>query len=137
MLELLETLSRYSFFDIFFGVGITSLFWRFLRRFVPINCPHLHVDIKPGPQVKIRGIAIPDSLRIDIRNSGATNIYIARAYFRAKIRPWWLLWVYPLHTRLQVHPESDRIADLDAYELKFEGDIRNGFTEYAFAFMSP
>jgi len=130
MLNTLEWLAKYGFIDIIFGLGITGILWKFLRRFVPSNYPHLHVQLLPGPTVAIRGQRINTTIRVDIRSSGANNIYIARAYFRPKLRPGWLLWLKPWPTKLKVHPASDRIADKDAYELKFQGDHPRGFTEY-------
>ena len=130
MLNTLEWLAKYGFIDIFFGIGVTGLLWKYLHRFLPSNYPHLHVDLSREPVVTIRGQKINTAIRIDIRSAGASNFHIARAYFRAKLRPWWLLWLWPRPTKLKVHPASDRIADKDAYELKFQGDLPGGFTEY-------
>jgi len=131
ILDTLEWLARYGFIEIFFGIGTVGLLWRMLHRFVPSNYRYLHVDISSGSSVTIRGETINTAVRIDIRSSGSTNFYIARAYFRPTLRPWWLFWLFPRPTRLKVHPESDRIADRDAYELKFqEGQRPGGFTEY-------
>jgi hypothetical protein len=130
MLETLEWLAKYGFIDIIFGVGIFGLAWKFLRKFVHSNYSHLHVSLSRGDQMQIHGEDVDSSIRIDIRNSGSTNFYIARAYFKEKLRPWWLLWFLPIKTKLKVHPSSDRISDKDAYELKFSGSTLGGLTEY-------
>ena len=130
MLDTLEWLAKYGFIGIIFDLVVVGLLWRFLRRFLPSNYPHLHVGLSTGPAVNIRDKPINTTVRIDIRNSGATNFYIARAYFRPKLRRWWLLWLYSCPTKLNVHPASDLIADKDAYELKFQDQRPGGFTEY-------
>lgn len=130
MLNTLEWLAKYGFIDLVFGFGITGLAWNFLRRFVPSNHPHLHVDLSPGGPVAIGNQEIATSVNFDIRISGSNNFYIARAYFRPAIRPWWLLWAIARPTDLRVHRASDRITDKAAYELKFQGDRLTGFNEY-------
>ncbi len=131
ILELLEWLTKYGFIDIIFGLGVVSLLWRILRKYLPSNYPLLHINLSRGPVLKIRGEDIPTTVQINIRNSGLNNFYIARAYFRPKLRPFWLLWLYPMPTQLKGHPASDRISEKDAYELKFQ--VQNqaqGLTEY-------
>jgi hypothetical protein len=74
-------------------------------------------------------VTIPDvaeqlqhSFAIDLRNVGPANIYVARAYFRPKLRRWWFLWLRRSPTRLKVHPQAFRIASKDAFALAFKGE---------------
>lgn len=131
MLETLEWLAKYGFIDIIFGLGVVSLLWRILRKYLPSNYAQLHINLSIGPVLNIRGEVIPTTVQFNIRNSGTKNFYIARAYFRPKIRPWWLLWLCPISTKLKVHSASDRISEKDAYELKFTNqNLGQGLTEY-------
>jgi len=130
MLEYLECLAKYGFIDIFFGIGIMTMLATYIRRIVPSKCPVLHVDPSVGDSVSIPRVnGLLPSLKICIRNSGQTNVYIARAYFRPKRRIWWLLGLYQVRTGIRVHPLAFRIAEKDAFELKVQGS-REGFTNY-------
>ena len=130
MLDILEWLAKYGIFDLVFGLGVISLLARFIKRVLPSNCDHLHVDVFVGGPVTIPRVGnLPHSFRISLRNAGQTNLYIARAYFRPKFRRWWSLWLRRSSTGLKVHPQSYRIADKDAFELKFSGG-QDSFTEY-------
>jgi len=131
MLETLEWLTKYGFIEIFFGLGVVGLLARLIRKVLPSNYDHLHVDVFGSGPVTIPRVTdtIPHSFSIALRNAGNTNLYVARAYFRPKLRRWWSLWLRRSPTRLKVHPKAYRIIDKDAIELKFSGG-QNNFTEY-------
>ena len=130
LLNKLEWLARYGFIDIIFGVGVTAFLWRLLRKVIPNNNDHLHVNLAPGGAMIINGARVVQSLIISIRNSGPKNCYIARAYFRPKQRRWWTLFLRRSSTRLEVDPLSDRIGSKDAFELKFSGEQPGYLSEY-------
>jgi hypothetical protein len=121
VLDTLEWLAKYGFVDIIFGVGILGFLSRRLREIIPSNYDHLHVNVTPGGRVGISVGMIDHSLQIQLRNSGQSNCYVARAHFRPKLRQRRGLWLKPTPTRVMVHPVSDRITDKDAFELKFLG----------------
>lgn len=131
MLSTLEWLARYGFIDIIFGVGILGLVADFVRRAFPRKCDHLHVDVCAGGPVTIpRAGQVQNSFTINLRGAGTTNIYVARAYFKTRIRRWWSLWLLKTATKLKVHPKSFRIAHKDAFELKFANSSTTPFTAY-------
>jgi hypothetical protein len=120
VLDALEWLARYGFIDILFGVGVIALLRRLLIKIVPSKYKWLEVNATPGGPVTIPGAgAVDQSFRIQLVNSGSTNCYVGRAYFRPKLRRWWLLWLKRTPTRIQVHPQSHRTVKKDAFELKF------------------
>lgn len=130
MLQTLEWLARYGIIDIFFGVGVIGFVAHLIRKVVPSNCEHLHVDVYMGGPVEIpRAGKLDHSFVIALRNAGQVNLYVARAYFRPKLRRWWSLWLLRTPTSLKVHPKSYRIADKDAFELK-PAEEHEGFTRY-------
>ena len=115
-----EWLARYGFIDIIFGLGVISFLVRLIRKAFPTNCEHLHINVSMGGCVSIPpNISVSQSFLIHLSNAGTTNLYIARAYFRAKQGVWWTLWLWDKPTQLKVHPKSDRITDKKAFELKF------------------
>jgi len=130
LLNNLEWLARYGFIDIIFGIGVIGFIVRLLRKNFPSNYENLHVDVSNSGPVTIPGAKVGHSLIISLRNSGLTNFYIARAYFRPKLRRWWCLWLKRIPTKLRVHPNSDRISSKDAIELKFQGRLQSIFNEY-------
>jgi len=131
LLDKLEWMARYGFIDILFGIGVFGLIGHLISKVLPSNYKHLHVNVSPGGPVTIpRANKVPQSIEFHVRNSGPANFYIARAYFRPKQRRWFLLWAKESNTLLRVHPQSDRITDLDAFELKFPGQDPQYFTEY-------
>ncbi len=131
VLDCLETLARYGIIDIVFGIGVIGFIGRLIRRAFPNNYDHLHVNASIGGPVQIPGPGIlQNSLNISLSNSGQSNFYLARAYFRAKQRRWWLLWLCPVETKIKIHPASARILDKDAFELKFTGNQPQYFTEF-------
>lgn len=129
ILDNLEWLARYGFIDIIFGIGVIGFLARLVKKAFPSNYDHLHINVKAGGPASIPGAKVDQTLNINLRNAGQTNFYIARAYFRPKLRRWWFLWVKKTYTKLKVHPLSHRIADMDAFELKFKVD-QAGFCEY-------
>lgn len=131
MLSILEWLARYGIIDIIFGLGVVTLIWRLIRKLFPSNYDHLHVTINSGDPVSIQNVSAEYSIVFNIRNTGHTNFYIARAYFHPKQRCFKKLWLGWGTTNLHVRPESDRIADKDnAFELKFQGQQPNCFEDY-------
>jgi hypothetical protein len=132
VLDVLELLARYGLIDIVFGIGVTGLLWRFLIRIIPSRYEWLEVNATAGGQVKIPGAgAVNQSFQIQLVNSGSTNCYVGRAYFRPKLRRWWLLWLKRTPTRIQVHPQSHRIVKKDAFELKFQDqEHKDIFSEF-------
>lgn len=131
-MELLATLSKYGIIDIFFGVGIPTFLWALLIKKFPKNFNRLHVSISNGPVVQIppKG-ENSTSMKISLRNSGGTNLYVARAYFKTSQKKWYSLFLWNHKTELSVHPSSDRIADKgNAFELKFCGEPPKYFTEF-------
>jgi hypothetical protein len=131
LLDALERLTKYGLIDIFFGVGVISFLGGLIKKAFPTNYEHLHISIARGGPVSIPpGIRLSQSFQIQLSNAGQVNLYIARAYFQAKQRQWWTLWLWNKHTELHIHPRSDRIIDKDAFELKFPAQQPNYFTEY-------
>lgn len=131
MLDMLEWLARYGFIDILFGIGVIGFLAKLIKKALPNNYDHLHVHVSSGGPVSIPGAGpLNHSFSIEIRNAGQTNFYIARAFFRPKLRSWKTLWLIQQQTELKVHPESHRITDKDAFELKFLGASQAGFTDY-------
>ncbi len=131
LLETLEWMARYGFIDILFGIGVITLIGNLIAKLLPSNYKHLHVNVSPGGPVNIPRVGqVPQSIEFHFRNSGQANFYIARAYFRPKQRRWFLIWAKEINTKLRVHPQSDRITDRDAFELKFPGQRPLYFTEY-------
>ena len=131
-MELLANLSKYGIIDIFFGVGIPTFLWALLVKKFPKNFNRLHVSISEGPIVQIppKGEKL-NSMKISLRNSGSTNLYVARAYFKSSQKKWFTLFLWDHKTELGVHPASDRIADKgNAFELKFSGEPPYYFTEF-------
>lgn len=115
----------------FFGIGITGYVVKLASKALPSNYEYLHVNVTHGGPVTIpRAGRLENSLTIQLRNSGNANFYISRAYFRPKLRRWWTLGLLRTSTSLRVHPESDRISDKDAFELKFDGQDRWILSEY-------
>ncbi len=130
MLDTLEWLSKYGLIDIFFGLGVVSIIARLVYKVLPSNYDHLHIDASIGGKVSIPRVGeVEHSFSVSIRNSGQSNLYIARAYFRPRFRRWWSLWLKRTNTSLKVHPQSYRIANKDAFEVKFSSN-NSGFTEY-------
>jgi hypothetical protein len=130
ILECFEWLAKYGFIDIIFGIGALSFLGALIRKVIPSNCEYLHVDAHIGGEVTIpRAGKLKNSYAIKMRNSGSFNIYVSRAYFRSKQRMWCYLWTLQ-PTQLRVHPDSYRIADKDAFELKFNNDKGSTFTDY-------
>ncbi len=131
ILNALEWLAKYGFIDIIFGIGVIGFLAQLIRKAFPTNYEHLHVNVSMGGPVSIPPeIRVPQSFQIQLSNAGQVNLYIARAYFRAKQRQWWTLWLWNKPTQLRIHPRSDRIIDKDAFELKFPAQQPNYFTEY-------
>ena len=131
ILKWLETLAKYGIIDIVFGIGVIGFIGRLISRAFPTNYDHLHVNVFIGGAVSIPGPGnVQNSLNITLSNSGQSNFYLARAYFRAKQRRWWLLWLRPVETNIKIHPASARIVDKDAFELKFTGNQPQYFTEF-------
>ena len=131
ILEFLEKLAKYGIIDIIFGIGVIGFIVKLIRRAFPTNYDHLHVNISIGGAVFIPGPGkVLNSINFQLANAGQTNFYVARAYFRAKQRPWWTLWLFPLKTKTIVHPASARIMDKDAFELKFIGNQPQYFTDF-------
>lgn len=135
MLDTLEWLARYGFIDIIFGIGVISFLRRLIRRALPTNYEFLHVDVSPGvpgfiPDYNGKQVNVDQSFSLRISNSGRSNFYVARAYFRAKQRRWRTLWLWRTPTQIRVHPRSARIADKDAFELKFPDKRPEYFEEY-------
>jgi hypothetical protein len=129
VLSIFEWLAKYGFIDIIFGLGVMGFLARLIQKVRPSNYDHFHIDASVGGPVAIpRAGNVNDSFSITIRNAGQTNIYIARAYFRPTLRHWKSLWLLRTPTRLKIHPQSSRIADKDAFELKFAQ--AESFTEY-------
>lgn len=130
--DILEWSAKYGVIDIILGLGVLSFLGKLIRKAFPANYEHLHISVSLGGPVSILpNITAQQSFLIQLSNAGQTNLYIARAYFRARQRKWWTLWFWDRPTRLHVHPNSDRIADKDnAFELKFTGQQPNFFTEY-------
>lgn len=129
ILNTLESAAKYGFIDIIFGLGVISFLIGVIKKAFPSNYDHLHVSVSPGGAVSIPGAGpIPQSIVFTLSNAGRTNIYVARAFFRPKLRRWWLLWKRT-PTNLRIHPRSARIAHKDAFELKFIGS-HPGFSNF-------
>jgi len=130
ILENLEWLANYGFIDLIFGIGVVGLLANFLRRLLPANYDQLHIDAVNGGPCSIPGDPkVQHTLAFRLSNAGQTNIFVTRCYFRARSRPWFLLWLIPLRTSTKVHPLSMKITHKDAYELKFMGNTP-GFSNY-------
>jgi len=123
ILKTLEWLTKYGFLEIFLGIGVLGLVGKLVHRIVPSNCNYLDVSQSAGGPAAIPGaveqLQVQHSFTIYLRNVGPANIYVARAYFRPKLRRWWSPWLYRTRTRLRVHPQACRIADKDAFALAF------------------
>lgn len=130
VLTKLEWLAKYGFIDIIFGVGVTGLAWRLIRRVIPNNLDGIDVNLSQGGAVTILGQRVEQSLTIEIGNSSGKNCYIGRAYFSATQRRWWTLWLKRSSTRLRVYPKSKRITAKKAFELKFPGQNMQFLSEY-------
>ena len=117
ILDKLEWAARYGFIDIAFGLGVTGIIWRGLRRFVPRNLEHLHIHVQPHELHVANDIETYDNaLGIFISNAGQHNIYIARAFFRDRYRT---IWPLTSRSELPIYPKAFRSAAHDAYEIKF------------------
>ena len=55
ILENLEWLAKYGFIDLIFGIGVVGLLANFLRRLLPANYDHLHIDAVNGGPCSIQG----------------------------------------------------------------------------------
>ncbi len=85
ILDKFEWLARYGFIDIIFGLGVISFLVRLIRKAFPTNYEHLHINVSMGGHVSIPpNIRVSQSFLIHLSNAGTTNLYIARAYFRAQ-----------------------------------------------------
>lgn len=130
ILNYLEWLAKYGFIDIFFGLGVISFIGALINKVLPSNYDNLVVEPHPGGAVQIPNHAVANSFQINIHNMGNVNLYIARAYLKAKQRQWWTLWIWNRPTALQVHPASARVLGKDdAFELKFPGNQQMYFTD--------
>ena len=130
ILDTLKWLAEYGFIDIIFGVGVIGFLARVIKKALPSNYDHLHISISPGAAVSIPGAGqVPQSIRFTLSNAGQANLFVARAYFRPKLRHWWSLWLKRTPTNIRVNPKSLRIAHKDAFELKFQGN-NPGFSNY-------
>lgn len=130
ILDTLEWLAKYGFIDIIFGIGVVGFLAGVIKKAFPSNYDHLHVSVCPSGAVSIPGAGqVPQSIMFTLGNAGQTNLYVARAFFRPKLRRWWTLWLKRFPTRLRVHSKSLRIAHKDAFELKFLGN-HPGFSNY-------
>ncbi|MGA2177042.1 MAG: hypothetical protein ABSH38_18865 [Verrucomicrobiota bacterium] len=125
-LDGLEWFTKHGFLEMLFGFGVLGL----IRRAFPRKYEHLHVNVTSGGPVSVPPQSAAQSLQIHLSNAGLVNLYIARAYFCAKQRHWWTLWLWNKPTQLRIHPKSDRIVDKDAFELKFRPGPASPFTEY-------
>ena len=117
ILETLETLSKYGIIDIVFGFGIIGLLLRGLRKYFPQNIEALHVHVQNVDiQVSNDLERYNTALGIFISNSGTSNIYIARAFFRPYSKRFIFLKRY---TELKIYPKAFKSAFHNAYEIKF------------------
>jgi hypothetical protein len=136
ILDRLEWFTKYGFTEMVFGFGVIAFLARIVRKAFPMNYDHLHISVSPGGAVSIPGAAGQQSIVFTLSNAGQTNVYVARAFFRSKLRRWWWLWLKRTPTKLRVHPLSAKIAHKDAFELKFQGPQQPLFSSYE-AYLPP
>ncbi|ENG7521428.1 hypothetical protein ABVD55_004644 [Vibrio harveyi] len=89
----------------------------FVKNFIfGSNCKHLEVKMRPGIGINVDGKLL-SSVDFDLKNSGASNIYISRAYFCDKKICFGFI---PRKSALSVYQYADRLRyKKNCCELKF------------------
>jgi hypothetical protein len=117
ILNTLEWAARYGIIDIVFGLGIVGLVLRGLRRYIPRNLDNLHIHVQ-SQELHANDFheQYDHVLGIFIANSGTTNVYIARAFFRPTYR---VFLFFKRSTKLPIYSKAFKSAAHKAYEIKF------------------
>lgn len=117
LLDTLEWAAKYGLIDIVFGIGITGLVVRGLRRYLPRNLDSLHVHVQHQKVSAHNEFEdYEHSLGVFIANAGTNNVYIARAFFRPYYRKFFFL---KKRSKLPIYPKAFKSAAHNAYEIKF------------------